>query len=298
MSECHGLVTKNQNGYYSVVSEGRHYLCKVRGKMKRGEQRVLVGDRVSILPLDDTQAMITSIAPRRNQLLRPPVANLDQALIVASAASPPINLPLLDRLILMCVSNGITPILCFTKMDLQPPEMQNILAIYHKLPYDVCPIDYREEQSGEAVLEALRKRLEGKITIVCGQSGVGKSTLLNSLAGREWFPTQAISERIGRGKNTTRHVVIRELYSASYIADTPGFMSLDYLPSHKEDIANGFYEIGSRQGHCRFDNCTHRHEPDCKIKAAVDEGQISQERYRSYLLLVAEQEEREREMYR
>lgn len=298
MSQVQGLVTKNQNGYYSVTVGRRHYLCKVRGKMKCDEHRVLVGDRVLIDPIDDAQAMITEICPRKNQLLRPPVANLDQALIVSSAASPALHLPLLDRLILMCVTNRIVPVLCFTKMDLQPPEMNEILTIYRNLPYEVYTVDYRDLQATESTLTRLRETLHGKITTVCGQSGVGKSTLLNALAGRELFPTQAISERIGRGKNTTRHAVIRELYPSCYVADTPGFAALDYLPSRSDDIAAGFHEIQARQGQCRFYNCTHRHEPDCKVKEAVETGHISLERYRSYVLLLAEREEREKEMYR
>lgn len=301
MTELLGLVTKNQNGYYSVIAEStNHYLCKVRGKMKQHDNRVLVGDWVKICPIDSTQAVITEICPRRNRLLRPPVANLDQVLIVVSVAMPSINQLLLDRLIMMCELNHIVPILCFTKMDLLTSQADDLLSIYSSFPYAI----YKLNNSGRAVdeneitLAQIRIQLQNKVTSVCGQSGVGKSTLLNAIFKENRFITQAISNRIGRGKNTTRHAVLHELYTGSYIADTPGFASLGYLPDTRGDIMSGFCEIAQRQAQCKFHDCTHRNEPNCAVKEALKSGAIAPERYQSYLALLMEWEDREKEMFR
>ena len=287
-----GRIIKGFGGFYFVEAAGTIYICRIRGRLKRVNGGVLVGDHVKFLPLSTTEGVIEEILPRQNQLIRPKVANIDQAIIVLAATSPSPDWLLLDRLLVFCHHAGILARICFNKSELADASLQQEIAIYHEAGFDVL-LSSAVKGHGK---EELTTWLAGKVSILAGPSGVGKSSLLNLIDPTFALSTGSISEKLGRGRHTTRTVEIFPLQCGGWVADTPGFSLLD-LPKDLQpaDLAQAYPEM-MRQPACRFDGCLHQQEPDCAVKTAVITGQIAKQRYQRYLILLEELENRE-ELY-
>lgn len=292
--EQKGIVTRNQNGYFTVSdSHGHEYTCKSRGRLKLESSGILVGDYVSIDVLTETTGMIISVHPRKTTLQRPHVANVTHLIAVMAVAQPEPNLFLLDRILMMAEKQGLDPLICWTKVDLDHVKAKRLTADYANVPYITLQSGY-----DQPVREPLLAILQGHISVCCGPSGVGKSTLINHLAQTDTLRTQSVSSKIGRGRNTTRHAKLLRLAPDTFIMDTPGFASLSYLPREVTDIAARFRDFVPYLGQCRFDDCRHLKEPHCAVKGAVESGAILQSRYDSYQALAEECLEKERGRYR
>ena len=283
-----GIVVKNQNGYFHVISSenGRTYICRGRGRLKR-DTSILVGDAVILMPINEEEARIESVLPRKTQLARPPVANIDQLVIVAACHAPEPSPYMLDKMIALAEYACIVPVLCVSKCDLSDAESEKLFAVYRGLGYEyfeACAF------TGNGVQE-LKHALSGHITAFSGLSGVGKSSLLNAVLGSQQLATQEVSRRIRRGRNTTRHVELLPLDRKSYVMDTPGYSSLDMADIPESEVANLFRDFRPYLGTCRFNGCIHKEEPDCCVKKAVQEGKIASSRYHSYLQMLQEIEE-------
>lgn len=287
-----GRITKGFGGFYFVEAAGTVYTCRIRGRLKRENSGVLVGDYVEFLPLSPTEGVIENILPRQNQLIRPKVANIDQAIIVLAAASPSPDWLLLDRLLVFCHHAGILSRICVNKSDLAEPALRQEVEMYHKAGFDVL-LASAKQGYGKEILTAW---LAEKVSILAGPSGVGKSSLLNLIEPGFALSTGGISEKLGRGRHTTRTVEIFPLQCGGWVADTPGFSLLD-LPKDLQpaDLSQAYPEM-ARQELCRFDGCLHQQEPGCAIKMAVNAGQIAEQRYQRYLTLLEELQNRE-ELY-
>ena len=292
--EQKGIVTRNQNGYFTVSdSHGHEYTCKSRGRLKLESSGILVGDYVSIDVLTETTGMIISVHPLKTTLQRPHVANVTHLIAVMAVAQPEPNLFLLDRILMMAEKQGLDPLICWTKVDLDHVKAKRLTADYANVPYITLQSGY-----DQPVREPLLAILQGHISVCCGPSGVGKSTLINHLAQTDTLRTQSVSSKIGRGRNTTRHAKLLRLAPDTFIMDTPGFASLSYLPREVTDIAARFRDFVPYLGQCRFDDCRHLKEPHCAVKGAVESGAILQSRYDSYQALAEEWLEKERGRYR
>ena len=292
--EQKGIVTRNQNGYFTVSdSHGHEYTRKSRGRLKLESSGILVGDYVSIDVLTETTGMIISVHPRKTTLQRPHVANVTHLIAVMAVAQPEPNLFLLDRILMMAEKQGLDPLICWTKVDLDHVKAKRLTADYANVPYITLQSGY-----DQPVREPLLAILQGHISVCCGPSGVGKSTLINHLAQTDTLRTQSVSSKIGRGRNTTRHAKLLRLAPDTFIMDTPGFASLSYLPREVTDIAARFRDFVPYLGQCRFDDCRHLKEPHCAVKGAVESGAILQSRYDSYQALAEEWLEKERGRYR
>ncbi len=283
-----GKIIKGISGFYYVAVAGSGiYECKAKGIFRNRGQKPLVGDDVEIEILDETEHLgnVINILDRKSELIRPAVANVDQALVIFAVASPDPNFNLLDRFLVMMEYQDVPVHIVFNKKDLcDEKRCVELSAIYTNTGYDVY---FTEAKSGRGVSE-IRELLAGKTTTVAGPSGVGKSTLINHLQENVEMITGDLSEKIGRGKNTTRHAEIIPIDDTTYIVDTPGFSSL-YLPEiEKEDLRDLYPELLPYASQCRFLGCTHTHEPDCAVKAALEEGEISEVRYANYKLLYEE----------
>lgn len=289
-----GIIVKGYSGFYYVAHGGRIYECSLRGKNKKKNVKFLPGDRVRFFTGDDTTgAAIEEVLPRKNELLRPPVANVDQLLIFASVIDPKPDFQLIDRLTVFAEWNGIEPIICFTKCDLiSEAEQQKLKDVYAATGY---PVLITSTVTGQDV-EALRMRLHGKSSVIAGNSGVGKSTMMNAISGNQWeLQTGDVSERLKRGKHTTRHVEFYPLDEETFIADTPGFSTLTVPEDVKrEELSRLFADFREYLPDCRFATCQHKKEPDCAVKQAVEEGKLSRSRYDNYLVLLEEVIQQER----
>jgi len=283
-----GKIIKALSGFYYVQSEGELYPCKGRGVFRKREINPLVGDYVKF---DPDNKYVTEIKDRKNELNRPPIANIDQALIVSSAKKPGFSSLLLNRFLVMIESVGINPVIFINKMDLvkkdQITEYHSIQTIYEKIGYSVELISSIEEVD----IPAVSHYFKDKTTVIAGQSGVGKSSILNKLNPSLLIETDEISERLGRGRHTTRHVELLEV-CGGLIADTPGFSTVDFSNIEAGQLANFFPEMKIRQGNCKFRGCLHKQEPKCAIKEAVDNQEITKERYNHYLTFLEEIESR------
>ena len=277
-----GRVIKNYNGYY-YVDVGRENLveCRRRGKLLKA--KILVGDELEITELGQDKGVIEALLPRRNQIRRPAVANIDQLLVIMAAQSPDPNRFLVDKMLMTCEYGGIHPTLCFNKCDLDRDTAEAYKAFYERCGYDVYLVSAK---TGEG-LDTLRALLPHRMTAFAGPSGVGKSSLLSQLLGRKDLSVGAVSEKIKRGRHTTR---VAELlpFAGGYIVDTPGFSSMELDGIDKLLLPSYFPEFRPYLGHCRFSPCSHSHEPDCAVKDAVAAGSIPQERYDAYLSILEE----------
>ena len=272
-----GIIIKNISNDYTIFSEKKEYICKARGKFRKDKITPLVGDKCIF---DPEKKYIIEIEKRKTELVRPPVANIDQAFIITSAKEPDFSSNLLDKLLCIIEYNNIKPIICFTKLDLLNKEeinnIENIIKYYKKIGYQVFK---------NTEIEEIKKQFKNKKTVFTGQSGAGKSTLLNRLDKNLNLKTNEISQALGRGKHTTRHVELLNLYDG-LIADTPGFSSLEFNDMTKEDIRDNFIEFNIYRHKCEYKDCMHISEKNCKIKEELEKGNILKSRYENYLKFI------------
>ena len=289
-----GKIIKGIAGFYYVhVVEFGLYECKAKGIFRKEKMKPLVGDIVEIDILDETEKKgnITEIIERKNELIRPAVANIDQALVVFAVTKPKPHFNLLDRFLIMMESKDIPVVLCFNKKDIATePEIQELKDIYEKCGYQIVFTSALEEEN----TEELKDLLHGKTTAIAGPSGVGKSSLINIFQPNANMETGSISEKIERGKHTTRHSELIWIEDNTYIMDTPGFSSLYTNEFEKEELKYYFTEFSEYEGQCRFLGCDHIHEPGCAVKQALDEGKIHPVRYTNYLEMYNELKEKRR----
>lgn len=283
-----GKIIKGIAGFYYVhVVHSGIYECKAKGVFRNKKIKPLVGDNVEFEILDEENRIgnIINIYDRKNELIRPAVSNISQALVVFAIANPMPNLNLLDRFLVMMERNGIDTIICFNKIDLvDEEEILKLRDIYVKAGYHVMFTSTKENMGIEEVLRVI----DGKTTAFAGPSGVGKSSLLNALIPEANSQTGEISEKIKRGKHTTRHTEIFNVSDDTYLMDTPGFSSLYVNDFEKEELKDYFREFIEYNDGCRFTGCVHVNEPDCLVKEAVENGEISQSRYDNYILMYEE----------
>lgn len=283
-----GKIVKGISGFYYVHVVGTGiYECKAKGAFRNQKIKPLVGDNVEIAVVDEEKKKgnVEAILPRKNELIRPAVSNIDMALVIFAAAKPDPNFNLLDRFLCMMEYQKVPVTICFNKCDLVTEEQkQELEAIYKPAGYDVI---FTSAKAG-INLESLKELLKGKTTTVAGPSGVGKSSLINQLQDDVYMETGSISEKIERGKHTTRHSEIIPLEDDSYIMDTPGFSSMDIPGFEKEDLWTCYPEFTEYEPYCKFQGCSHINEPSCGVKDALAEGKISQVRYDNYVLLYNE----------
>lgn len=274
-----GRIIRQISNLYTVKVGDMLYGCRARGKFRKNNISPMVGDNV-IINSDDN--VIEDVLDRKNELDRPVIANVDMAFIVTSAKKPNLDLVLLDKLITVITFNDIQPVICFTKLDLlNPVEKENIDNL--KKYYEMIGIDcvYNTDTA------EIKRLLDNNIVVLAGQTGAGKSSLLNLLDPELNIETNEISEALGRGKHTTRHVELYEI-SDGYVADTPGFSALDLKDMNKEQLRDTFIEF--RDYECKFRDCMHHKEKDCGVKNALEDKMILQSRYNNYLLFLEEVE--------
>ena len=283
-----GKIVKGISGFYYVHVVGTGiYECKAKGVFRNRKVKPLVGDNVEIVVLDEEKHLgnVEEILPRKNELIRPAVSNIDMALVIFAAAKPDPNFNLLDRFLCMMEYQKVPVTICFNKCDLvSEEEKENLQKIYAPAGYDIL---FTSVKTGENI-DRLKALLAEKTTTVAGPSGVGKSSLINELQTDVRMQTGAISDKIGRGKHTTRHSEIISIGQDTYIMDTPGFSSMDLPGFEKEDLWTFYPEFVPYEPECRFIGCSHIGEPDCGVKNALAEGKISRVRYDNYVMLYDE----------
>ena len=281
-------IVKGISGFYYVHVVGTGiYECKAKGVFRNRKVKPLVGDNVEIVVLDEEKHLgnVEEILPRKNELIRPAVSNINMALVIFAAAKPDPNFNLLDRFLCMMEYQKVPVTICFNKCDLvSEEEKENLQKIYAPAGYDIL---FTSVKTGENI-DRLKALLAEKTTTVAGPSGVGKSSLINELQTDVRMQTGAISDKIGRGKHTTRHSEIISIGQDTYIMDTPGFSSLDLTGFEKEDLWTCYPEFVPYEPECRFIGCSHIGEPDCGVKNALAEGKISRVRYDNYVILYEE----------
>lgn len=284
-----GKIIKALSGFYYVLDEENIIQCRGRGVFRKRNITPLVGDYVEYEAENEKEGYVLSVKERKNDLVRPPVANIDQAVLVFSVMEPAFSTVLLDRFLVLIESKNIEPIICLTKMDLAEDRktLDEYVADYRRIGYTVV------ETSSETMdgLHLLEGHLTEKTSVFAGQSGVGKSSLLNAIRPDLALKTDEISSSLGRGKHTTRHV---ELIPAAggLVADTPGFSSLDFEGIELDELSACFPEMADRSSDCKFRGCLHLNEPKCAVKEAVAEGEIPNYRYEHYLQFIEEIKER------
>lgn len=282
-----GRIIKSLAGFYYVESDGVVYQTRARGNFRKKGQTPYVGDFVDFSAEDHSEGYILAIHDRKNSLVRPPIVNIDQAVVIMSAKEPDFNANLLDRFLVLLEHKAIEPIVYISKMDLltNPDDIAAIQKQYQEIGYHFC-----------TSLEELLPLLTDKVTVFMGQTGVGKSTLLNKIAPELKLETGEISDSLGRGRHTTRAVSFYNV-NGGKIADTPGFSSLDYEITNVEDLNKAFPELRRLSRSCKFRSCTHTHEPSCAVKDALEAGELWKSRYDNYLQFLSEIENR-RETYK
>ncbi|MDE7259875.1 MAG: ribosome small subunit-dependent GTPase A [Lachnospiraceae bacterium] len=289
-----GKIIKGIAGFYYVYVEGHGtYECKAKGIFRKDHVKPLVGDDVVMDVLDEGERLgnISEILPRRSALIRPAVANVDQAMIIFAIVKPNPNFNLLDRFLIRMERQNLPTIICFNKQDIaSAQEKEALRQSYETCGYHVLFISALENEG----LEQVKELLSGKTTTVAGPSGVGKSSLINRLAPKANMETGEISAKIERGKHTTRHSEIIALGEETYIMDTPGFTSLDISEITKEELGQYYPEFVQYEPYCKFSGCAHISEPSCGVKEAVVEGKISTVRYENYKVLYQELKDKRR----
>lgn len=281
-----GIITKGIGGFYYVIVEGTTYECRARGLFRKQNIKPQVGDKVLIRADEHNKTgYVEEIFERTNELIRPAVSNVNQAIIVFAIRNPDPNLWLLDRFLLLASSQNLEAVICINKIDLATKEeIDNIYKIYKNTGYKIITTSTEEDKG----INELREVLKDKITVFAGPSGVGKSTLLNMVQPDLKLETGDISEKTKRGKHTTRHTELIELKIGGFVLDTPGFSSLDLTFLTEETLEEHFPEIHEIGHLCRFNGCKHLKEPGCKVKESVEEGDVSQSRYDNYVMFLKE----------
>lgn len=302
-----GVIVKALSGYYYVLpaqAEAEPVQCRARGIFKKKGINPLVGDRVMYEVTENGEGTVDEVLPRTTELIRPPVANVDQAVLAFSLAEPALNLQLLDKFLVHTEKAGLETLICLTKRDLlaedglpeersqDQPALDEVKRLYEGIGYTVLVTSTR---TMEGIAEA-RSRLAGRTSVFSGQSGVGKSSLVNALVPGLSLETNEISSKLGRGKHTTRHVelIALEGNGGGLVADTPGFSQLDFLQIEAEELSSCFAEMRRASSGCKFRGCLHQHEPGCRVLAAVENGEIASSRYKHYLVFLQEMKERKR----
>ena len=274
MSNTIGTIVKGIGGFYYVKASDSIYECKARGVFRKQKITPMIGDRVKI-NVDGENGSIVEILPRSSSLIRPPVANIDTMILVASAASPEPNMLTIDKMLVNAEISNIEPVVCINKIDIDNGE--ELKKIYSSAGYKVFPVSAR---SGDGI-ETLTEYLSGRTSAFAGLSGVGKSSIL-SIIIEDSLETGNISEKISRGRHTTRHVELFQIKNGGYVLDTPGFSSLEVEGIKAEDLWLYFPEMSDSQNKCRFRGCSHINEPDCYVKDKLQNGEMVKSRYESY----------------
>ena len=292
-----GKIIKGIAGFYYVdTGESGVYECKAKGIFRKDKRKPLVGDdvEIEILEEEEKEGNLTALLPRKNELIRPAVANIDQALVIFALEDPRPNIALLDRFLVMMEQQEIPAAVCFNKGDLVTPEE----AQAYEKGYQDCgyPV-FLGSAAREEGIEELKEYLKGRTTVVAGPSGVGKSSLTNLFQDGVCMETGEISRKLKRGKHTTRHSQLIALESGTWLCDTPGFTSLYTENMEKEELRQYFPEFHPMKGNCRFQGCVHVKEPGCAVKEALEEGRIHRSRYENYVMFYEELKEQEKRRY-
>ncbi|WP_227766920.1 ribosome small subunit-dependent GTPase A [Zhaonella formicivorans] len=281
-----GIILRGYSGFYYVWAEDVTYECSLRGRYRLKMQDFLPGDRVKILLVEgQNKGVIEEVLPRQTELVRPPVANVTQVVIVMALQSPDPDLVLLDRLLILAQEAGIRPVISFNKLDLAPEEVvADLNNLYTGLGYKVI---LTSAKKGIGIIE-LKQELQGEVTVFAGPSGAGKSSLLNAVQPGLQLKTGEVGEKSRRGKHTTRHVALMPMENGGFVADAPGFSRL-YLPELKrEELAFYFPDFACFRNMCKFNTCLHHSEPQCAVRAALDKGLIDPRRYEHYIAFLQE----------
>ena len=282
-----GKIIKGIAGFYYVYTTEGIVECKAKGIFRKEQIKPLVGDLVSIELTDREKLLgnIVDILPRKNQLIRPAAANIDQALVIFAIVKPDPNYNLLDRFLINMEQQKLPCIICFNKKDIASEEEKaELVSAYEGCGYEVLFVSGKQNEG----IEEIKARLQGKTTVLAGPSGVGKSTIINALCPQAQMETGEISRKIERGKHTTRHAELFAVSEDTYICDTPGFTSLSLFDMEKEDLQGFYPEFAEYEKNCKFGGCSHISEPVCGVKDALNEGKISRVRYENYVMLYEE----------
>jgi len=299
-----GRVFKSTGSWYTVLATGKFYECRLRGKLRLDDEKVTnpvaVGDWVNIAPENDTEAIIKDVLPRENYIIRKSTrkkkhshrlaANIDQAVLIVTLAFPRTSLGFIDRFLVSCESFRIPAVLVFNKADLLDEEA---LEYYEALKFDYQELGYKvllvsaEENIG---IEELKAVLEGKTSLFAGHSGVGKSTILNLISPHIEQRIGEVSESVGKGIHTTTFAEMFEAWEGAFVIDTPGIKELGLWDIGNEELSHYFPEMREYIGECKFNNCTHTHEPGCAFREAMEEGKIAPSRYESYLSILEDED--------
>lgn len=281
-----GMIIKATGGFYYVQTENSLVECRARGVFRKREQSPLVGDQVQVELTGENSGSVTAIAPRKNFLIRPPVANIDRVFLVTSIREPLPNTLVLDKMIAIAEYKGIQPLLVITKSDLE--DCGELEQIYHRAGFLVFTVS---AQSGNGV-DAVRYEMDKPgISVFTGNSGVGKSSLLNAVHPGLAIRTGEISQKLGRGRHTTTHVELYQMPGGGYVADTPGFSTVElgrFDKIKKEELSGCFREFADYTGQCRFADCSHTKEQGCAVLAAVEDGSVAASRHKSYCAMYEE----------
>ena len=280
-----GIIIKALSSFYYVESEGIIYECKARGNFRKSGNSPLVGDRVDIEVLDTSHGVVNKILERKNFLKRPNIANIDKLFIVSSYSTPSPNTYIIDKVTAIARYNDIEPIIVFNKADMG--DFNEFAKIYRNAGFKTYIVS---AQTGDGI-DDLKQELKDCVSAFTGNSGVGKSSILNTLFGEDFIATGDVSNKLGRGRHTTRHIEAHKLSFGGYVLDTPGFSSIEHDNSDynfKENLAECFHDFGDRIYNCKFTSCTHTKENGCLVLDAVKNGEIEPSRHESYIKIFEE----------